>query len=81
MEIEVSEWQSIETAPKDGTPVDLWCRRNWNPPVTHERRVDCYWCNTHGRWRTQDKLHFVEETFVQYLTPTHWMRPPAPPSV
>lgn len=90
----MSAWVSIGFAPKDGTVVDLWCRRSWNPPQTHERRVDAYWCTTHKCWRTVGNEHYVEITFRRvtqvhggietipnwYLIPTHYMIPPKGPN-
>lgn len=79
-------WQPIETAPKDGTRLDLWCRRSCNPPVEFERRTSVYWCRTHQRFRTEGEFHYVEETFnprpgERYLIPTHWRPLPAPPAL
>lgn len=79
-------WQPIETAPKDGTRIDLWCRRSWNPPVEFERRTSVYWCRTHQRFRAEGEFHYVEETFnprpgERYLIPTHWRPLPAPPAL
>lgn len=78
-------WQPIHAAPMDGTVVDLWCRRSWNPPEPFERRAGVYWCTVHKRWRTTGNSHYVEETFVDqgygshHLIPTHWMPTPEPP--
>lgn len=76
-------WMPIETAPKDGTPVDLWCKRSWSPPETHERSADMYWCTTHNRWRWRDHPHFVDEFWTpsseRHLIPTRWMPIPVPP--
>jgi hypothetical protein len=81
-------WQPIETAPKDGTVIDLW--------INGSRTPDAYWgrpdhtCGEAGRYcdccPTYDG--WVDSTFMHYLNgddgmlghePTHWMPlPPAP---
>lgn len=75
----MSEWQDISTAPMDGTTVDLWCRRSWEPPQTHERSVDMYWCNTHKCWRQRGHEHYVDQFWTpkegykpRYLIPELW---------
>lgn len=74
----MAEWQPIETAPKDGTRVDLWYPRIG-------RKIDCYF---HGApldcwgWAEPD-LDDVEgePLFVVHgnIEPTHWMPPPEAP--
>lgn len=69
----MSEWQPIETAPKDGTAVDLWCSNQM------ERYTDCIFHN--GHWQRLD-LDFDRMEWVKlesYEAPTHWMSPPEPP--
>lgn len=76
-------WQDIATAPRDGTRIDVWCKRSWLPPAEYERKTNIYWCKTHKLWRTDGQLHFVESTFdpksTYHLVPTHWMPLPSPP--
>lgn len=79
-----SDWQRIENALKDGTIVDLWCKRSWKPPQLFERSVDMYWCNTHNCWRRAENLHFVDHFWqaqknARYLIPVYWMLRPEPP--
>lgn len=79
------QWQPIETAPKDGTVIDLWC---------DQRRITfCYWglpshsCGEAGRYCDSD-WHDLEEGWVDGMNepfseyrgkPTHWMPLPAAP--
>jgi len=70
-------WQPIETAPKDGTHVDLWlcehssCRQWREADVWFER----------GSWigdGEADGIRVIE--MGSYWTATHWMPLPAPPT-
>ncbi len=69
-------WQPIETAPKDGTEVDLF--------LTTGREPDCFWKD--GGWtRTVKDGDYMGEDGVQIEYPkcnivaTHWMPLPSPP--
>jgi len=71
-------WMPIETAPKDGTRVDLWYPRIG-------RRIDCYFrgapFNCWG-WDEPDPEGVDGETYFVVLgsvEPTHWQPLPAPP--
>lgn len=85
MGVLMSEWQPIETAPKDGTEIDLW----------HEefgRYSDCHWglpehcCGEYGRYCDSD-WHAMKEGWIMSILNelldadsfTHWMPLPAPP--
>jgi hypothetical protein len=70
-------WQPIETAPKDGTRVDL-CAKAWLPAFDRfesRRFPDCVWmkgdpmCNRSPYWLNLDKDWY----------PTHWIPLPALP--
>jgi hypothetical protein len=77
-----SDWQPIETAPKDGTFVDIWAVS----PNTGEgwRFPDCEWTRLVGAggkhlgWMTDDGSGL--ESPAHPYRPTHWMLPPNPPS-
>ena len=71
-------WQPIETAPKNGTRIDLWAK-SWLPAFDRfefRRFADCYWskgdtmCNVKAAWAGLDREWH----------PTHWMPLPSPPT-
>lgn len=66
-------WQPIETAPRDGTIVDLWTTDNGGCRVSDAKFEDGEWCT----------YRHLEEDFLGYgwwpvdgLLPTHWMHRP-----
>lgn len=67
------DWQPIETAPKNGTPVDLWIpetAKGNNGPA--HLAVNCQF--EYGRWLVNG------EFFLPWLQDaTHWMPLPDPP--
>jgi hypothetical protein len=70
----VPRWRPIESAPKDGTPVDLW--------VDGRRWTNMEWnstspCNPYGAWKPEG-ASWEEE--LSCLNPTHWMPLPEPPT-
>jgi hypothetical protein len=73
---DADRWQPIETAPKDGTPVDLWCRApglNAGPG----RVPDCWHSN--GKWWRHDLDHGDDLGRARVYNATHWRLIPAPP--
>lgn len=75
----MSEWQPIETAPKDGTPVDLWCC-----PPSHAlstgggRTPDCWFSN--GTWWEWCEVDAGDDQCRRAVhNATHWMPLPEPP--
>lgn len=78
-------WQPIETAPKDGTFIDLWS------DDLKMRVADCYWgmpehcCGEYGQYCDSD-WHSLAPGWVESALNasiddsfTHWMPLPAPP--
>jgi hypothetical protein len=73
----MSQWMPIETAPKDGTRIDLWAKA-WLPAFDRfefRRFADCVWMtgdsmiNRPPYWLNLDKEWY----------PTHWMPLPEGP--
>lgn len=64
----MSEWQPIETAPKDGRPIDLWAG---GERLANMRRVDL------GRGNVF--YDPVESGVCCVRNATHWMPIPEPP--
>lgn len=83
----LSTWQPIESAPRDGTLIDLWV-----PGEFASRWTDCYFgmppheCGEAGPYCDSDwhgsKPGWVDSTFGEVLDmePTHWMPLPQPPT-
>jgi hypothetical protein len=62
------DWQPIETAPKDGTIIDVWTSGGW-------RVADVAWDESIRTWCCVDE----RRTPLPELELTHWMpEPPAP---
>jgi hypothetical protein len=72
LDAEPDGWQPIETAPKDGTEVDLW--------TAEGRRANCKW--RAGEW-VEIGLDWSDNlTWLPVgCPPTHWTPIPAPPEV
>ena len=75
------EWRDIETAPKDGTVVDLWCTR----VHCHGDEQQVRKCNVH--WGDMANM-FTGEVYPGWVglgeiyatnEPSHWMPQPDPP--
>ena len=74
----MTTWQDISTAPKDGTRVDLW--------DGSERISDGYW-NDDPEYGADKPTWWGPNLWYDGMPgpldepPTHWMYPPAPPTV
>lgn len=60
----MSEWQTIDSAPKDATPVLLYVPTRW-----HKR---AYAIQSTGFWCAGSWLLPNADEAVQRVTPTHW---------
>lgn len=65
----MTDWQPIETAPDDGTQVDLWCESE-HEGFDGQRFIDCYWIYKKWAGIPADPMKWH---------PTHWMPQPEPP--
>ena len=68
----MSKWLPIETAPKDGTLVDLWSVEN----DRGSRYVDLYWNDHECCWQDEHG-QYSSDWFDGIFT--HWMLSPEPP--
>ncbi len=66
----MSEWKSIETAPKDGTPVLLWHKFLVMPAA-------CFWDADEGMWSSTLGRSVWSEGGDD--GPSHWHEIPEPP--
>ena len=83
----MSEWQPIETAPRDGVPVDLWLGNAEFPrretDATFRRASDSEWW-VHGGDGLDDPntcywFNGMGWPLRGDTEPTHWMPLPQPP--
>lgn len=67
-------WQTIESAPKDGTEIDLWCKA-----IDCEfRATDAKWNPAFGNWQVSD--YPLQDAFGNVgVHATHGMPCPEPP--
>lgn len=70
----VDEWQTIETAPKDGTKVDLWCG---NHRRTEKKFAVHSWLD--GKPMAEPCWGPYDGREEGPLQPTHWRPLPNPP--
>lgn len=78
----MSDWLPIETAPKDGTMIDVWAVGGYDGDDTYKgvavRYVDCLWFSETAapRWTERGNEDGVENFGMRI---THWMPRPTPP--
>jgi len=75
---ELSQWEPIETAPKDGTAILVLVYGSKNAVV---RFIDGYWSVYHleTESRFMNWLRGPKDWLVLSKEPTHWMPLPEPP--
>lgn len=70
-------WQPIETAPKDGTWVDLWCGERDGYPAGRFENMSF----RGGEWRHPSFFSHSDSYGTPLAAmPTHWMPLPEPPA-
>jgi hypothetical protein len=69
----MSEWQPIETAPRDGTNIQLWWPAEFHAPVTGHWNTG-KWSNAGIGWKLSGWGDVISRS-----EPTHWMLLPKAP--
>ena len=71
----MNDWQTIDTAPRDGTVIDLW--------VSNQRLANCFWLvfldDDDAHW-CQQYAEMPRANFQIDEIPTHWRPLPEPPA-
>lgn len=72
------EWRDIETAPKDGTLIDLYAQERKR--YQNQRIPDCFFYKE--KWRHLQTIYDedTDDELSEIFNPTHWMHRPKPPT-
>lgn len=70
----------IESAPKDGTKVLLWCGGRWSGVEIGSFRTDLFDEDGEALWLLNDYNDFSVGYASTPLEPTHWQPLPEPPA-
>lgn len=76
-------WQPIDSAPKDGTKIDLWVRirpSKMEEPESYERFPASWWDSDRDDWKL-GRLCWHSKFYADAHIPTHWMPSPTAPDV
>lgn len=74
--VPVGNWQPIDTAPLDGTEVDLWCSNSSALTAGAGRVTDCHFhCGEWLRFGADNEIGWV-----RVHNATHWMSIPEGPA-
>lgn len=83
----MSEWQPIETAPKDGTKVDLFIcvpdLKNQGSLIPAARITDCWFSEENNRWEHYEKKWYGDVVWAKIFGDdviTHWKSLPESPA-
>lgn len=72
----MSEWLPIESAPKDGTEIDVW--RTEPPHPGGMRFINVSWRDGSWKWYYDRDQEFIDLHDGDWVV-THWMPSPPPP--
>lgn len=81
LEAEFGGWLTIDSAPKDGTKVDLWVRirpSKMEEPESYERFPASWWDADRNDWKL-GRLCWHSKFYADAHVPTHWMPVPSHP--
>lgn len=67
------DWQPIETAPKDGEPIQIFVPHGFIGSLWDQRILQATWYSNHQKW-----VALGQDTKLEHK-PTHWMPLPEPP--
>lgn len=73
----MSEWQKIETAPKDGTCFLI----GYDDETARKARLEPHQRVYEGRWDERQGTFSARNGFILHSDATHWMPLPAAPTV
>lgn len=78
----IEEWRPIETAPRDGTQIDLWLTSPKGALSTggYRRVSDCWFSDS--KWWLYDETKYATDSAncrSEVWNVTHWMKRPEPP--